>query len=106
MKQKISLSRRCPTACRIWHPHTNDGSEKIECVQRRAAIFVCVDNSQRSSVSAMISQLNWDSLLAQKKYSKDIMMYMIVYRLVAIPAKLLRMLTLTGQFQAMSTSTE
>ena len=68
----------------VWDIYTKTNTDKLERVQRRAAIFVCVDFKQTSSVSAMINQLDWESLQQRRKQAKAVMIYRIVYRLVAI----------------------
>ena len=49
-------------ASSAWSPHTNKDSKRIEAVQNAAARF-CTRNYRRtSSVSGMVSNLEWDSL--------------------------------------------
>ena len=45
-----------------WSPHTNKGIDCVESVQHRAARFVNSDYSRYSSVSSMLTDLNWPSL--------------------------------------------
>ena len=45
-----------------WSPHTAKDISAIESTQRRAARFVFNDFSRDSSVSAMLADLNWQSL--------------------------------------------
>ena len=45
-----------------WSPHTAKDISAIESIQRRAARFVFNDYSHNSSVSAMLADLNWQSL--------------------------------------------
>ena len=73
----------------VWDPHTKADTDKLERVQRRAARFVCGDYKQTNSVSAMINQLGRESLQQRRKQAKAIVMYRIVYRLVAIPTVVL-----------------
>ena len=42
-----------------WSPHTKKEIDYIESVQRRAARFVNNDYSRYSSVSSMLTNLNW-----------------------------------------------
>ena len=45
-----------------WSPHTKKGIDSIESVQRRAVRFFNNDYSRYSSVSSMLTDLNWPSL--------------------------------------------
>ena len=73
-------------ACVVWDPHTQKGIRQLEAVQRRAARFVQGDYGRHSSVTAMISNLQWDSLQARRRQARLVMMYKILHRSVAIPA--------------------
>ena len=46
-------------AATLWSPFTQYDISRLERVQRRAARFVMSDYSRYSSVSAMITSLNW-----------------------------------------------
>ena len=50
-----------------WSPHTNKGIDSIEFVQRRAARFVNSDYRRYSSVSSMLTDLNWPSLQSRRR---------------------------------------
>ena len=71
-------------ACTTWDPWTKKNIDKIEAVQRRAARFVMGDYSRYSSVTAMLSKLNWSSLSERRARFKAIMMHRIVNHQVAI----------------------
>ena len=71
----------------VWDPHTKADTDKLERVQRMTAWFVCGDYKHTSSVSAKLNQLGWESLQQWRKQA--VMMYRIVYRLVAIPTGVL-----------------
>ena len=88
------LSDSCATimteyASVIWDPHTAEYTNKLEMVQRRAARMVFSDYRTTSSVSVMISQLNWPTLQERRAQAKATMMYRIVYQLIDIPSTLL-----------------
>ena len=51
-----------------WSPHTNKGIGCIESIQCRAACFVNSDYSHYSSVSSMLTDLNWPSLQSSAGY--------------------------------------
>jgi len=74
-------------AATVWDPHTQANTRKIEAVQRRAARFVSGDYFYKSSVTAMISVLGWESLEQRRKNAKTTMFYKIVNNLVAIPSE-------------------
>ena len=46
----------------VWSPHTNTNINKLESVQRRAARYVMSDFDRYSSVTEMLSTLQWESL--------------------------------------------
>ena len=50
-----------------WSPHTNKGIDCIKSVQRRGARFVNSDYSHYSSVSPMLTDLNWPSLQSRRR---------------------------------------
>ena len=55
-------------------------------VQRRAARFVTADYRRRHSVTLLLIQLQWQTLLQRRTHSKVTMLYRIHHQLVAIPA--------------------
>ena len=72
------------TACA---PFTDTANDKIEMVQRRAAIFVTNDYGHISSVTEMITNLSWDTLQKHRDLARLSMMYRIVHELVYIPVE-------------------
>ena len=62
-----------------WSPHTKKGIDCIESVQRRAARFVNNDYSRYSSVSSMLTDLNWPSLQLRRSIC-DIGMFYQIHR--------------------------
>ena len=62
-----------------WSPHTKKGIDCIESVQRRAARFVNNDYSRYSSVSSMLTDLNWPSLQLRRSIC-DISMFYQIHR--------------------------
>ena len=71
-------------ACSVWDPYTTDDTNKIETIQRRAARFVTNSYRNTSSVSNMITHLNWRSLADRRSDTRLVMLYKINYQLVAI----------------------
>ena len=78
-----------------WSPHTKKGIDCIEAVQRRAARFVNNDYSRHSSVSSMLTDLNWPSLQSRRRMYDLGMFYKIhrgqvnisvPYELTSVPA--------------------
>ena len=69
----------------VWDPHYRDDIKQIEMVQRRAARFVKNDYGSRSSVTQMMSDLNWKSLQDRRRDSRLVLLYKIINELVAIP---------------------
>ena len=57
-----------------WSPHTAKDISAIESIQRRAARFVFNDYSRNSSVSAMLADLNWQSL-EERRIINDLTMF-------------------------------
>ena len=73
-------------ASTVWDPHTKELTSQLEMVQRRAARFVTADYRRRHSVTLMLNQLQWQTLLQRRTHSKVTMLYRIHHQLVAIPA--------------------
>ena len=70
----------------VRDPHTQRNINKLEMVQRRAALFVKGDFDRTSSVTSMLADLRWNTVQERTMQSKSIMLYRIVHNLVAIPA--------------------
>ena len=68
----------------VWDLYTSGGVAKIESVQRRAAWYTLNRYHRTSSVSAMIAQLNWQTLADRRRVARLLMFYKIHYHLIAI----------------------
>ena len=55
-------------------------------VKRKAARFVTADYRRRHSVTVLLNQLQWQTLLQRRTHSKVTMLYRIHHQLVSIPA--------------------
>ena len=69
-------------ACTVWDPHTKDNIHRLEMVQHRYARFVTGDFHFTSSVSAMLTQLQWPTLQERRAQFKMVMMYCISHHQV------------------------
>ena len=49
----------------VWAPHTKCDIDRLEAVQRRAARFVTSDYNRTSSVTVMLDNLNWSTLISR-----------------------------------------
>jgi hypothetical protein len=52
--------------CNIWNPHTKELRNRVEMVQRRAALFTTRRYRNTSSVSDMLEHLNWETLKSRR----------------------------------------
>lgn len=73
-------------ASTVWSPHTKANIDKLEMVQRNAARYVFQDFSRHSSPTAMMKELQWESLEQRRLIARLVMMYRIQYGLIDIPA--------------------
>ena len=71
-------------ARKVWDPYTQTLIQKIEMVQRRAATYVNNIHRYTSSVSDMLSTMNWRSLQDRRRDARLCMLYKIDRNLVAI----------------------
>ena len=69
----------------IWDPYTQKNIRKVEMVQRRFARFAMKDFRRTSSVTDMLTQLQWTSLEERRAQQKVCMVYSIVHNLIDIP---------------------
>ena len=69
----------------VWNPHAVEQTNSIEKVQRRAARYVMNNYQQRSSVTAMIEELEWPSLERRRTTGQLTMLYKIINNTVDIP---------------------
>ena len=58
----------------VWDPHTDKEISQIEKIQRNAARFVKRDYSRHSSVTKMMSDLNWRPLQLRRRDSRLIIL--------------------------------
>ena len=72
-------------ASTVWDPHIQDNIHRLEMVQRRFARFVTGDFHRTSSVTAMLHQLAWPTLLERRAQYKMLMMYRITNLHIDIP---------------------
>ena len=73
-------------ALTILDPYTQTNINKLEAVQRRAARFVTGDYRTTSSVSEIITDLGWETLLQRRTQAKLVMMYRITHSIIDIQA--------------------
>ena len=71
-------------AATVWDPYTQDDTQKIEMVQRRAPRWV-LDFSPFASISDMIGRLSWRTLEQRRAGAELILFYKIIYASVAVP---------------------
>ena len=71
----------------VWDPYTSDLINQIEAVQRRAAWFVKNDYDRRSSVSAMIDNLEWGTLAHQRKITRVTVFHKAIEGHLSIPVR-------------------
>ena len=62
----------------VWDPLTKTHIHQLEKVQRRAAHFVEGDYKKTSSVSDIITKLQWSSLEERRRVAKASMIYKII----------------------------
>jgi len=84
----------------VCDPYTTGAVKKVESVQRRAARYTLNRYSRTSSVSSMLSQLNWQPLAERRRHARLVMFYKIHYQLVSIR------IPLTLKFHPQPTRTE
>ena len=70
----------------VWDPCQKKDMDRLEGIQRRAALFVCNDYGRYISVSKMMKELKWQPLSEHRRDQRLLLLYKIVYGLVAIPA--------------------
>ena len=71
----------------VWDPYLQKDIDRLESIQRRAARFINNDYSRTSSVTDMITKLDWKPLHERRRENRLILMYKIVNDLIAIPAE-------------------
>jgi hypothetical protein len=70
----------------VWDPFQQGLSDALELVQRRAARRILHDFSPRTSASALVRQLDLQTLSERRKIDKAAMLYKIINDQVDIPA--------------------
>ena len=73
-------------AAPIWDPYLQGEVDQLERIQRKGARFVTRDFRQRSSVTSMMHDLEWEPLAERRTKARLILMYLIINGEVAIPA--------------------
>ena len=71
-------------ASEVWSPHTLDGVDRLEQVQRAAARFVFGDYRRTTHVTPLITALDWDTLHNRRLLHQSTMFFKIHYQLVNI----------------------
>jgi hypothetical protein len=71
-------------ASSVWDPYRVGDKKLLERIQRKAARFCLKDYQQRSSVSKMLEQLEWETLEGRRKNNRLSMMYKIMNNMVGI----------------------
>jgi len=69
----------------IWDPYLQPDIDSLERIWCKAARFTTRDFCQRSSVTAMMRDLQWEPLAERRTKARVIMMYLILNDEVAIP---------------------
>ena len=67
----------------VWDPYTKTNINKVEMVQRRAARWTLNRYHNTSSVTDMLSHLEWPTLTKRREEARLIVMYKLVHVLVA-----------------------
>ena len=62
----------CEYAAVIWSPHLQTNIHQIEMIQRKAARLIFNDYSRHSSVTAMLTALDWKSLEKRRDDSTEL----------------------------------
>ena len=68
----------------VWSPYTKSNINKLESVQRRAVRYVMSDFNRYSSVSDMLSVLQWDSLKKRRDTQSLCVLYKILNGLIDV----------------------
>ena len=68
----------------VWSPHVKGDISRLVMVQHNAAHFVFNNFSTYSSVSSMLSKLNWQPLEERRTNAIIIMFYKVINNLISI----------------------
>ena len=71
-------------ACSIWDPHLKSDINRLEMVQRRAAIYVTNRQCNPSSVGYMLQHLKWHSLEDRRRDARLVVMNKISHDKMAV----------------------
>ena len=72
-------------AAMVWDPYTKENIQKIEMVQRHAALYVCKNYAREEGcLTEMLQQLGWHSLLQRQVDIRLVFLYKCVHGLVAV----------------------
>ena len=70
----------------IWAPHLQSDICAIEKIQRSVARYTMNNYSWRSSVTNMLTSLNWPSLESRRTFCKLVMFYKIINCQIEVPS--------------------
>jgi len=86
---KVIVHPKLEYCSSFWDPHQQKYVDKLEMIRRPAARFVRNIPFRRSklpvSISAMVSDLGWESLQSRRLHGRLTMMYKITNGLVEVP---------------------
>ena len=71
-------------ASTVWDPHTQQDSDRIEAIQRRAARYCFRRYDRMASPSEMITRLGWTALAIRRSHARLIFMYKLCHNLLNI----------------------
>ena len=80
----LILSSQVARYLQSWDPYHQTDKDKLEKIQRRAARFVMGDYKTTSSVSAMLTTLNWPLLEERRQENRQKMLQKILNDEVAV----------------------
>ena len=72
-------------ASAVWDPHSDVLTDKLEMVQRRAARWTLHHYARTTNVTALLSQLNWQTIEERRSVARLCLFYKIVNGLMAVP---------------------
>ena len=72
-------------ACTVWDPRTQVNVKRLDSGKRRSARYVCNRGHNTSSVSAMLHELSWESLVRRRERARLCMISKVVHGLVELP---------------------
>ena len=78
---KTLVRPRLEFCAAIWDPHHATSKKKIETIQRRAARFVANDYDRGSSVTSILSNLQWETLENRRTKLRLIALFKEVHKI-------------------------